>query len=120
MQHVLTQYYLLHQSSLQIFVSYISRALSWECLSVSSGCPEKACLKGCCSSCMLVFCFFSVFSLVLKQESVYVCLGILIWCKMGLNLMATTVQILKELNGVFGIDCAKRKAKENKQTKVQN
>lgn len=116
MQHVLTQYYLLHQSSLQIFVSYISRALSWECLSVSSGCPEKACLIGCCSSCTPVFCFFSVFSLVLKQESVHVCLGILIWCKMGLNLMATTVQILKELNGVFGIDCAKRKAKENKQT----
>lgn len=112
MQQVLTEYYLLHQSSVWTFVSYISQALSWECLTVSSGYPEKACLI-CCSSCMPVFCSFAVFSLVLKQESVHVCPGILIWCKMSPNLMATTEQIL-ESNGVFGIDCANRKAKENK------
>lgn len=118
MQQVLTEYYLLHQSSVWTFVSYISQALSWECLTVSSGYPEKACLI-CCSSCMPVFCSFAVFSLVLKQASVHVCPGILIWCKMSPNLMATTEQIL-ESNGVFGIDCANRKAKENKLKKAQN
>lgn len=38
---------------------------------------------------------------------------------MSPNLTATTKQILKELNSVFGIDCANRKAKENKKKKVR-
>lgn len=117
MQQVLTEYYLLHQSSALIFVSYIWQALSWECLSVSSCCTEKACLIGCCSSWAPVFCSFSAFSLVLKQESVHVCLGTLIWCRMSLNLTATTEQILKGWNGAF--DRANRKAKENKPKKLK-
>lgn len=113
MQQVLTEDYLLHQSSVHMFGSYISRALSWVGLSVSSGCPEKTCPVGCCSSCMPVLCSFSVFSLVWKQESVPVCLEILIWCKLSLNLMAKTQHILTELNDVLGTDRANRKAKEN-------
>lgn len=57
MQQVLKEYHLLHQSPVQNFASYILRALS-----VSAGCPEKACY-----SCTPVLCSSSVFSLVLKQ-----------------------------------------------------
>lgn len=109
MQQVLIEYHLLHQSPVQGSASYISRALL--CLSVSAGCPEKACLIGCCSSRAPVLCSSSVFSLVLKQLSDCVCLGVPAWCRMSPNLTATTEQTLKELNSVFGMDCPWQKSK---------
>lgn len=112
MQQVLTEYYLLHYSSVQIFSFQ-------KCIFVSSGCPEKAGLMGCCCSCRPVFCSFSVFSLALKYKFVYVRRGILIWYKMSLNPTATTEQTLKELTGVFGIDCAKKKKKKKKNEQIK-
>lgn len=68
-------------------------------------------MVGCCSSCMPLFCSFSVFFSVLKCESVNVCHAILIWCMLNPNLMATTEQILKS---DLGTDLTENKTKTSK------